>query len=197
MNACQTKRKKNVIIKKNSNGDFCVAKYKVTDTDLAAVAGAIKDKSCTTANLTWPDDYIDEIGKLELDPLYSLRDLTISNTLDDNSWDIISQVAQADVGDEFWDISDKKQIILNSAIGSYLTLSNYTTYVFILDFNHPISENTSDNNIIFGGFITALFDGKDIALINSGYNSTKTSGKYFNFNHIRINTTLYGSNYGG
>ena len=175
-----------------------MAKYKATDTDLVAVAGAIRDKSGATANLTWPDDYIKWIGALTIDPLEMISDLNVSNILNDNSWDIIDRVSKVGLGDEFWDIGDRKQIILNGAIGSYLTLSNYTTYVFILDFNHPINKTTSDNNIIFGGFMTALSGGKNICLCDSGYNSQYQAGaKYFNFNHYGTSSSPYTTNYGG
>ena len=88
-------------------------------------------------------------------------------------------------------------MVLNGNIGSYLTLNNTTLYVFILDFNHPINKTTADNNIIWGGFKTALTGGKDVALCDSGYDSYHTSGLYFNLNHKQVDTAVYNSNYGG
>ena len=120
----------------------------------------------------------------------------ISTTLNNNSWAGISLVARQGKGDTYWDIGDRKQIILNGKIGT-LTLTNFTTYVYILDFNHPINKTTADNNIIFGGFKTALSGGVDIALCDSKYNSSVTSGLYYNMNHKQVNTTVYNSNYGG
>ena len=121
----------------------------------------------------------------------------VTTVLNNNSWKNISFIAQKGLGDQFWDIGDRKQIILNGKIGT-LALSNYTTYVYILDFNHPINKTIQDNNIIFGGFKTALTGGKDIALCDSMYynKSINTATKYFNMNHY--NTTTYDSmNYGG
>ena len=109
--------------------------------------------------------------------------VTFSSILNNNTWENISRIAQAGNGDIYWDIGDCKQIILNGQIGDGLTLSNFTTYVFILDFNHPINKTTADNNIIFGGFKTALSGGKDICLVDSKYSWTPTTGKYFNMNH--------------
>ena len=121
----------------------------------------------------------------------------IDPILNNNSWKAISAMAQRGIGDNYWDVGDCKAITLNGQIGSYLTLSNYTTYVFILDFNHPINKSTADNNIIFSGFKTALTSGVDVCLCDSGCGYSKTSGIYFNINHKQINTTVYNSNYGG
>lgn len=117
--------------------------------------------------------------------------------LNNNSWEIISEVSKAGTGNLYWDIGDCKEVTLNGKIGSYLTLKNTTLYVFILDFNHPINKNTADNNIIWGGFKTALTGGKDVALVDSGYDKTETSGLYFNLNHVGLSSSPYHTNYGG
>ena len=117
--------------------------------------------------------------------------------LNNNSWETISLMARNGIGDEYWDIGDRKAITLNGKIGSYNTISNYTLYIFILDFNHPINKTTADNNIIFGGFKTALTGGVDACIHDSGYNNSQTSGVYFNLNHRQVNTTVGNTNYGG
>lgn len=95
--------------------------------------------------------------------------------LNNNSWATISAMAYRGVGNNYWDIGDKKEIILNGTIGT-LSLNNFSTYVYILDFNY------SENNIIFGGFKNAA--GTDLALTDSKYNTSATGGtKYFNMNH--------------
>ncbi len=121
----------------------------------------------------------------------------ISNVLDENSWATISQVAQAGTGENYWDIGDCKEITLNGKIGDKLTLSNQSICVFILGFNHK-DNNVADNNIIFGGFKSALTSGKDVALCDSKYNTSSASQgtKMFNMNHWMSSPT-YGSNYGG
>ena len=121
----------------------------------------------------------------------------ISITLNDNSWETISEVSKAGTGNLYWDIGDCKEITLNGKIGDYLTLSNVTLCVFILDFNHPINKNTADNNIIWGGFKTALTGGTDVALCDSGYGSSYRNGKYFNINHVGSSSSPYNTNYGG
>ncbi len=105
----------------------------------------------------------------------------IKSDLNANPWATISRVAQAGTGDTYWDVGDKKEIILNGAIGSGLTLSNFSTYVFILDFNHA-DNGVADNNIIFGGFKTS--EGTDIALEDDHVGSVST-GTYFSMNHSR------------
>lgn len=130
------------------------------------------------------------INKFEMMP-------TISTILNENSWAVISEVSKAGIGDIFWDIGDCKAVTLNGKIGDYLTLTNETLYVFILDFNHPINKTTADNNIIWGGFKTALTEGVDVALCDSGFNNAYSSGKYFNINHVSASSALLNTNYGG
>jgi len=115
----------------------------------------------------------------------------ISSTLNNNTWAQISQVAKAGNGDLYWDIGDCKEITLNGKVGNQLTLSNKKLCVFILDFNHKMN-GTAENNIIFGGFKTALTNGTDVALADDQYNQYKTDGTImFNMNHWGNN------NYGG
>lgn len=123
----------------------------------------------------------------------------IGTALNNCTWEEISIIAQRGLGDTYWDIGDCKAILLNGTIGDYLTLNNTTLYVFILDFNHPIDKTTPDNNIIFGGFKTALTSGKDIALCDSKYGSMSSQGyKCFNINHWGPNESYpNNNNYGG
>lgn len=120
----------------------------------------------------------------------------IPTVLNDATWAQISEVAQAGTGSNYWDIGDVKMITLNGKIGAGLTLTNQSLGVFILDFNH-VDNGVSDNNIIFGGFKSALTNGKDVALCDSFYNTAPTSGtKAFSMNHWH-GGLAYGSNYGG
>ena len=123
-------------------------------------------------------------------------------TLNDYTWAEISAIAQAGKGAEYFNIGDCKEITLNGNIGSQLTLTNEKLCVFILDFNHP-TNGTAENNIIFGGFKTALTDGVDVALCDSQYFTILTDGTiYLNMNHKGQTSTegsngYYGTNYGG
>ena len=127
----------------------------------------------------------------------------ISTVLDENSWEQISEVAQSGQGDLYWDVGDCKEITLNGAVGSQLTLSNTKLCVFILDFNHP-TNGAAENNIIFGGFKTALTNGVDVALADNKYGANVTDGTIcFNMNHKSTTSGsdgtagYYGTNYGG
>lgn len=96
-------------------------------------------------------------------------------TLESASWDDISRIGQAGVGDMYWDIGDTKSVTLSGTVG---TLSVSGTYkVTIIDFNYR-----GDNGIYFQGFKDS--NGVDIALCDGSYNSYKTDGtKLFNMNH--------------
>ncbi len=127
--------------------------------------------------------------------------LNVNSTLNSNSWDIISEVSQLGTGDTYWDVGDCKQITLNGKIGNQLTL-NQNLCVFILHFNYAMN-GTAENNIIWGGFKSALTSGKDVALVDAKYNSSSTDGTIcFNMNHKGQTSTsgsagYYGTNYGG
>lgn len=106
-----------------------------------------------------------------------------AKAFNDYSWSEISAIAQAGTGADYFNIGDCKEITLNGSIGDQLTLSNLTLCVFILHFNYPMN-GTADNNIILGGFKTALTDGTDVALCDSKYNTQSTDGTIcFNMNH--------------
>ena len=101
-----------------------------------------------------------------------------STTLNSNSWSVISEVAQAGTGDTYWDVGDCKEITLNGTVGdsntSSQTFTSKSLCVFILHFNYPMN-GTAENNIIFGGFKTALTSGKDVALYSFKMNSSDTN----------------------
>lgn len=93
---------------------------------------------------------------------YTLTIYFISSTLNDNEWSVIKSVSDAGQGENYWSIGDCKEITLNGTVGA-LTLSNYTTYVFIIGFNHNASVEGT-NRIHFQLAKTALSGGTDIAL---------------------------------
>ena len=67
-------------------------------------------------------------------------------------------------------IGDRKAVTLSGTVGA-LTLSNVTTYVFIIGFNHN-SGVEGTNRIHFQLGKTALSGGTDVALCDSYYNNT-------------------------
>ena len=107
-------------------------------------------------------------------------------TLNDNSWETIRRVSDAGRGANYWSIGDRKAVTLNGTVG-HLTLSNYTTYAFIIGFNHNSSlEGT--NRIHFQLAKTALSGGTDVCFCDSSYNSTVLTTGYFSMNSSRTNS---------
>ena len=98
---------------------------------------------------------------------YSLTLSFVSSTLNNNEWSVIKSVSDAGQGANYWSIGDRKAVTLNGTVG-VLTLSNFTTYVFIIGFNHNSSlEGT--NRIHFQLGKTALSGGTDVALCDGYY----------------------------
>ena len=104
----------------------------------------------------------------------------IKATLNDNDWATIKEVADQSKGANYWAVGDTKEIVINGKLSDGLTLTNYSTWVYIIGFDH--NKDVEGTGIAFGGFKTAQSGGVDVALCDSGYNSSKTSGQWFNMN---------------
>ena len=117
---------------------------------------------------------------------YSLTLSFISSTLNDNDWSVIKSVSDAGQGANYWSIGDRKAVTLNGTVG-HLSLSNYTTYAFIIGFNHNASVEGA-NRIHFQLAKTALSGGTDVCLCDSSYNSTVSTTGYFSMNSSRTNS---------
>lgn len=125
---------------------------------------------------------------------YTLTLSFISSTLNDNEWSIIKSVSDAGQGENYWSIGDRKEVTLNGTVGD-LMLSNVTTYVFIIGFNHNSSVEGT-NRIHFQLGKTALSGGTDVALCDIYYNgagggfcmnSNRTSRGGWNLSQMRTN----------
>ena len=112
-------------------------------------------------------------------------DIRISRVLDENSWCAIKLVSSLGTGANFWAVGDCKQITMNGKVSDGLTLTNYTAWVYIIGFNH--NSEREGNGITFQGF-KATKNGTPVCLTDSGYNSSKTSGKWFNMNNTNTNS---------
>ena len=110
---------------------------------------------------------------------------SVSPILDENDWTTIREVSDAGQGSNYWSIGDRKAVTLNGTVGK-LSLSNVTTYAFIIGFNHNASVEGA-NRIHFQLAKTALSGGKDVALCDSSYGITRDG--------FRMNTS--NSNSGG
>lgn len=112
---------------------------------------------------------------------YSITLAFVDDVLNNNDWDTISEVSSAGEAANYWSVGDRKQVTLNGTVGS-CTFSNYSTYAFIIGFNHNSSREGS-NKIHFQLAKTALSGGTDICFTDSSYNSAGSSAAF------RMNTS--------
>ena len=123
--------------------------------------------------------------------------------LNDNSWETIRRISDAGTGANYWSVGDCKEVTLNGTVGK-LSLSNVTTYAFIIGFNHNASVEGS-NRIHFQIGKTALSGGTDVCLVSGYYsnsdfymNTSKTNSGGWNNSYMRktiLGTSL--SSYSG
>ena len=111
--------------------------------------------------------------------------IKISRVLDENSWKVIKWASENNIGQNYWAVGDCKQITMNGKVSDGLTLTNYSAWVFIIGFNH--NAEREGNGIAFQGF-KVEDKGTDVCLVDSGYNSSKTSGTWFNMNNSNNNS---------
>lgn len=109
----------------------------------------------------------------------------VKQELNDNSWAAIKQVSDANMGANFWSVGDCKEVTMNGKVSDGLTLTNYAAWVFIIGFNH--NAEREGNGIAFQGF-KATKNGTPVCLTDSGYNTNKTSGTWFNMNNASTNS---------
>ena len=114
--------------------------------------------------------------------------------LNDQTWAEIRQVSDAGKGSEYWNVGDRKGVLVKGTVGTLAV--NTTLYVYILGFNHNSAKEGA--GIHFGTFKSALTNGADVCLIDSYYGSYQSHNgtKYFQMNHWGTSSN-YNTNYGG
>lgn len=117
---------------------------------------------------------------------YAVSLYFVSSTLNDNEWSVIKSVSDAGQGANYWSIGDRKEVILDGTVG-HLALSNYTTYAFIIGFNHN-QELEGTNRIHFQLAKTALSGGTDVCFCDSYYTSPVSTTGYFSMNSSATNS---------
>ena len=117
---------------------------------------------------------------------YSLTLSFVSSTLNNNEWSVIKSVSDAGQGANYWSIGDRKAVTLNGTVGK-LSLSNVTTYAFIIGFNHNASVEGA-NRIHFQLAKTALSGGTDVCFHDSSYNSVVSTTGFFSMNSSNNNS---------
>lgn len=160
------------IATKTSNG---TAVFTVTETGAYTVT-ATKNGQTTSGS----------VNVVSSTTSYALTLSFVSSTLNNNEWSVIKSVSDAGQGANYWSIGDRKAVTLNGTVGK-LSLSNVTTYAFIIGFNHNASVEGA-NRIHFQLAKTALSGGTDVCLCDSSYNSTVSTTGYFSMNSSRTNS---------
>ena len=160
------------IATKTSNG---TAVFTVTETGAYTVT-ATKNGQTTSGS----------VNVVSSTTSYSLTLSFVSSTLNNNEWSVIKSVSDAGQGANYWSIGDRKAVTLNGTVGK-LSLSNVTTYAFIIGFNHNASVEGA-NRIHFQLAKTALTGGTDVCLCDSSYNSNVSTTGYFSMNSSRTNS---------
>ena len=121
---------------------------------------------------------------------YAVTLYFVSAVLNNTSWENIRKVSDEGQGANYWSIGDRKAVTLDGTVG-HLTLSNYTTYAFIIGFNHNASVEGA-NRIHFQLAKTALSGGKDVCFCDNQYspdNGWSSSGAgYFVMNSSDTNS---------
>jgi len=133
--------------------------------------------TAATASTTKTSDVVVGISNVDL--------LPVDSVLNNNSWATIKKVSDAGQGANYWSIGDRKAVTLNGTVGK-LSLSNVTTYAFIIGFNHNASVEGA-NRIHFQLAKTALSGGKDVCFCDSSYGSNIWTTGYFSMNSSRTN----------
>jgi hypothetical protein len=160
------------IATKTSNG---TAVFTVTETGAYTVT-ATKNGQTTSGS----------VNVVSSTTSYALTLSFVSSTLNNNEWSVIKSVSDAGQGANYWSIGDRKAVTLNGTVGK-LSLSNVTTYAFIIGFNHNASVEGA-NRIHFQLAKTALSGGTDVALCDSSYSSYLTTTGYFSMNSGAANS---------
>lgn len=106
---------------------------------------------------------------------------TYSSVLDENTWEQISEASSSGVAENIWEVGDRKQVTLNGTVGS-LSLSNFSTYAFVIGFNHN-SGREGSGRIHFQLAKTALSGGTDICFTDGQHLNTGSSAAF------RMNTS--------
>ena len=115
--------------------------------------------TAATASTTKTSDVVVGISNVDL--------LPVDSVLNNNSWETIKKVSDAGQGANYWSIGDRKAVTLNGTVG-HLTLSNHTTYAFIIGFNHNASVEGA-NRIHFQLAKTALSGDTDVCFCDNQY----------------------------
>ncbi len=120
--------------------------------------------------------------------IYEISFSIISSTLNDNSWDTISETSASGDASNYWNVGDIKTIIINGQVGN-TTFSNLSIDAYILGINHNAS--VEGNNRIH--FCIGKVNNETVGLIDSQYGKDPmTSSGYFSMSYGDSDTNVGG-----
>lgn len=109
----------------------------------------------------------------------------IGTALNDISWADIKRISDAGLASSYFAVGDRKAVTLSGTVGSLSLSGTYYCYIIGIDHN---SGKEGTNRIHFQFGYSAASGGVHLAFIDSGYNSSKTSGAWFNMNNANSNS---------
>ena len=109
----------------------------------------------------------------------------IGTALNDCTWEQIKAISDAGLARDYFGVGDRKAVKLNGKAGN-LSL-NGTYYCFVIGIDHNAAIEGS-NRIHFQFGYSALSGGVPLAFVDSGYETQKTSGAWFNMNNANSNS---------
>ena len=114
--------------------------------------------------------------------------ISASATLNDNDWATISNVSNAGLANNYWNVGDIKTIVVNGQVGN-TTFSNLSIGAYILGINH--NAELEGNNCIH--FCIGKINNNTIGLADSQYNQyPMTSSGYFSMSYGNNDTNSGG-----
>jgi len=157
----------------------CTGTVHAMSSDTSKATVSVNDKTVTvtgvaigSATITILQDEDNSYAAPD-DRTVSVTVSAVSYILNNNTWELISQVIQAGNADLYWDVGDIKKVVLNgnttNASNEAKSFDNYSCYATILGFDHNASLETN------GGHSIHFILGKD------------STGKDINFYPYRMN----------
>ena len=120
--------------------------------------------------------------------IYEISFSVPSATLNDNPWNIISEISASGEASNYWNVGDVKTIIINGQVGN-TTFSNLSidAYILGIDHNAPVEGNNRIH------FCIGKANNKTVGLVDSKYSQyPMTSSGYFSMSYGDSNTNVGG-----
>ena len=109
----------------------------------------------------------------------------VGTPLNDCTWEQIRAISDAGLASSYFAVGDRKAVALSGTAGSLSLSGTYYCYIIGIDHN---SAKEGTNRVHFQFGYTAASSGVHIAFIDGGYDSSHTSGSYFNMNNAQSNS---------